>query len=45
MTPEQEQLLKNLYSELKALALKIDWILTDVEAVKEKVEKLEEKSL
>jgi len=45
MTPEQEQLLKNIYSELKAMTLKIDWILGDVETLKEKVEKLEEKSL
>lgn len=45
MTPEQEQMLKTIYSELKAIALKIDWILSDVETLKEKVERLEEKSL
>lgn len=45
MTAEQEQTLKNIYSELKAIALKIDWILSDVEVLKEKVEKLEEKSM
>lgn len=40
MTPEQEKLLLDLFSEVKAIHTQIKWVMEDVENMKHKLDEL-----